>query len=101
MSAPSPGGSMPVSVLGTEYYLLGVVVTHYRLPDALIGSPPAASGFPPSTEEMSSIARGARTLFPALSSGGETTATPHLPGDTAINPPPTPLFAGRPVLNSQ
>ena len=36
-----------------------------------------------------------RTLLPAASSGGETTAMPNLPGDTAIRPPPTPLFAGQ------
>src|SRR4051812_16027490 len=56
-----------------------------------------AYGFPASAFEMSVIARCARTLLPASSSGGETTAMPNLPGDTAMMPPPTPLFAGRPV----
>ena len=42
---------------------------------------------------MSAIARCARTLFPASSSGGDTTAMPNLPGDTAMMPPPTPLLA--------
>jgi hypothetical protein len=36
--------------------------------------------------------------LPALSRGGEMTAMPNLPGDTAMMPPPTPLFAGSPVL---
>ena len=49
---------------------------------------------------MSAIARCARTLLPASSSGGETTAMPNLPGDTAMMPPPTPLFAGSPVWYS-
>ena len=44
---------------------------------------------------MSAIARWPRTLLPALSSGGEITAIPNLPGDTAMRPPPTPLFAGQ------
>jgi hypothetical protein len=39
----------------------------------------------------------ARTLFPAWSSGGETTAILNLPGETAMIPPPTPLFPGSPV----
>src|SRR4029077_3743157 len=56
-----------------------------------------ASGFPFSAFEMSAIAFCARTLLPASSSGGETTATPTLPGETAMMPPPTPLFAGSPV----
>jgi hypothetical protein len=46
---------------------------------------------------MSAIAFWPRTLLPAASSGGETTAMPNFPGETAISPPPTPLFAGRPV----
>ncbi len=54
-------------------------------------------GLPPSALEMSAIAFCARTLLPASSSGGETTAMPNLPGDTAMRPPPTPLLAGRPV----
>src|SRR6188474_677838 len=33
-------------------------------------------------------------------SGGEMTAMPNLPGETAMMPPPTPLFAGRPVWYS-
>src|SRR3954471_13488878 len=41
------------------------------------------------------------TLLPAASRGGETTAIPNLPGQTASNPPPTPLFAGRPELYAQ
>ena len=49
---------------------------------------------------MSAIARCALTLLPASSSGGETTAMPNLPGDTAMMPPPTPLLAGRPVWYS-
>ena len=57
----------------------------------------AAYGLPPSAFEMSAIARCARTLLPASSSGGDTTAMPNLPGDTAMRPPPTPLLAGRPV----
>ena len=56
----------------------------------------AASGLPPSALEMSAMARCARTLLPASSSGGETTAMPNLPGETAMIPPPTPLLAGRP-----
>ena len=56
------------------------------------------SGLPPSVAEMSLIAFCARTLFPAESSGGEMTAMPNLPGDTAIRPPPTPLLPGRPVV---
>ena len=57
-----------------------------------------AYGLPPSAFEMSAIAFWARTLLPALSRGGEMTAMPNLPGDTAMMPPPTPLFAGSPVL---
>ena len=57
----------------------------------------AAYGLPPSAFEMSAMAFCARTLLPASSSGGEITAMPNLPGDTASSPPPTPLFAGRPV----
>src|SRR6185503_1924611 len=57
-------------------------------------------GLPPSALEMSAIAFCPRTLLPAASSGGDTTAMPNLPGETAINPPPTPLFAGSPVANS-
>ena len=57
----------------------------------------AAYGLPPSALEIAVIARCARTLLPASSSGGDTTAMPNLPGDTAMMPPPTPLFAGRPV----
>src|SRR3954452_9876622 len=56
-----------------------------------------AYGLPPSEFEMAAIARWARTLLPASSSGGEITAMPNLPGDTAMMPPPTPLLAGRPV----
>jgi hypothetical protein len=52
---------------------------------------------PPSAFETSAIAFCARTLLPASSSGGETTAIPNLPGETAIRPPPTPLLPGRPV----
>jgi hypothetical protein len=44
--------------------------------------------------EISVIARCARTLLPASSSGGDTTAMPNFPGETAMMPPPTPLFAG-------
>ena len=57
----------------------------------------AAYGLPPSAFEMSAIAFCARTLLPASSSGGETTAMPNLPGETAIRPPPTPLLPGSPV----
>ena len=49
---------------------------------------------------MSAIAFCERTLLPAASSGGEKAAMPNLPGDTAMMPPPTPLFAGRPVWKS-
>jgi hypothetical protein len=35
--------------------------------------------------------------LPAASSGGEMTAMPNFPGETAMMPPPTPLLAGRPV----
>ena len=56
-----------------------------------------AYGFPPSAFEMSAIAFCAFTLFPALSRGGEMTAIPNLPGETAMIPPPTPLLAGSPV----
>jgi len=42
----------------------------------------------------------ARTLLPAESSGGEITAIPNFPGETAMIPPPTPLLAGRPVWYS-
>jgi hypothetical protein len=49
---------------------------------------------------MSAIAFWARTLLPASSSGGDTTAMPNLPGDTAMMPPPTPLLPGRPVWYS-
>ncbi len=57
----------------------------------------AAYGFPPRAFEISAMARWARMLLPASSSGGDTTAMPNLPGDTAMIPPPTPLLAGRPV----
>src|SRR5215471_4451025 len=57
-------------------------------------------GFPPSAFEMSVIAFCARTLFPASSSGGEMTAMPNFPGETAIMPPPTPLLPGSPVRYS-
>jgi hypothetical protein len=40
---------------------------------------------------MSAIAFCARTLLPALSSGGEMTAMPHFPGATAMSPLPTPF----------
>ena len=56
-----------------------------------------AYGFRFSALTMSVIAFCARTLLPASSSGGETTAMPNLPGATAMMPPPTPLLAGRPV----
>jgi len=46
---------------------------------------------------MSAIAFCALTLLPASSRGGEITAIPNLPGETAMIPPPTLLFAGRPV----
>ena len=49
---------------------------------------------------MSAIVFCALTLLPAASSGGEITAMPNLPGDTAMMPPPTPLLAGRPVVKS-
>ena len=49
---------------------------------------------------MSAIAFCAFTLLPAVSSGGEMTAMPNLPGETARMPPPTPLLAGRPVAYS-
>src|SRR5688572_31734925 len=69
---------------------------HYRN----AASDPGAYGLPPSAFEIAAMARCPRTLFPAASSGGDTTAMPNLPGDTAINPPPTPLLAGSPVVNS-
>src|SRR6188508_2594529 len=56
-----------------------------------------AYGLPPSAFEMSVIAFCARTLLPASSSGGDTTAMPNLPGETAMRPPPTPLLPGSPV----
>src|SRR5262249_24335022 len=56
-----------------------------------------AYGFPPRALEISVIAFCARTLLPASSRGGETTAIPNFPGDTAMSPPPTPLFPGNPV----
>src|SRR4029079_2324281 len=59
-----------------------------------------AYGLPPSAFEMSAIAFCARMLLPASSSGGDTTAMPNFPGDTAMMPPPTPLLAGRPVWYS-
>src|SRR6185369_10996863 len=62
--------------------------------------PVAAYGLPFSAVEMSRIAFWARMLLPASSSGGETTAMPKLPGETAMMPPPTPLFAGSPVWYS-
>src|ERR1700761_6906654 len=40
----------------------------------------------------------ARTLLPAVSSGGEKAAIASFPGDTATRPPPTPLFAGSPTV---
>ena len=49
---------------------------------------------------MSAMAFCALTLLPASSSGGAMTAMPNLPGETAMMPPPTPLFAGRPVRYS-
>src|SRR5262249_39979231 len=55
------------------------------------------NGLPRSADEMSVMAFCPRTLLPAESNGGETTAMPNLSGETAIKPPPTPLFAGRPV----
>ena len=66
----------------------------------LDSAPIWAYGLPPSALEMSAIASWARTLLPAASTGGEITAMPNLPGETAMMPPPTPLLAGRPVLNS-
>ena len=42
----------------------------------------------------------ALALLPASSSGGDTTAIPNFPGETAMIPPPTPLFAGSPVCQS-
>ncbi len=38
-----------------------------------------------------------RTLLPRASIGGENTANPSWPGDTASTPPDTPLLAGRPT----
>ena len=60
----------------------------------------SANGLPPSAFEIEAIARCARTLLPAASSGGETTAMPNFPGETATMPPPTPLLAGSPVWYS-
>src|SRR5687767_9251819 len=60
----------------------------------------ATYGLPPSALEISVIARCARTLLPASSSGGDTMAMPNFPGDTAMMPPPTPLLAGSPVRYS-
>jgi hypothetical protein len=42
-----------------------------------------------------------RTELPYLSSGGDTTPIPSLPGTIANIPPPTPLLAGVPVRYSQ
>ena len=42
-----------------------------------------------------------RVLLPFSSSGGEKTAMPNRPGITAITPPLTPLFAGKPTSYSQ
>ena len=67
-------------------YVLLVLV--YRLTE---------SGLPPSAFDTAAIARWPFTLFPASSRGGATTAMPNFPGDTAMSPPPTPIFAGRPV----
>jgi hypothetical protein len=41
------------------------------------------------------------TLFPAPSSSGENVPRPPLPGETAMIPPPIPLFPGTPTSNSQ
>src|SRR5688572_33491078 len=54
-----------------------------------------AYGFPPSAWDISAIECWARTLLPAASSGGEITAMPNFPGETAMRPPPTPLFPGK------
>src|SRR5262249_48622916 len=62
--------------------------------------PVTAYGLPFKAFEMSRIDRCARMLLPASSSGGEMTAMPKLPGETAMIPPPTPLFAGSPVWYS-
>src|SRR6185503_20755421 len=59
-----------------------------------------AYGLPPTAFETSAIVFCALTLLPAASSGGEMTAMPILPGETAMTPPPTPLLPGRPVMNS-
>ena len=39
-----------------------------------------------------------RTLLPSSSNGGEKTPRPNSEGRTAVIPPPTPLFAGNPIL---
>src|SRR5262245_33454004 len=89
-SSPSPDSkSRPGPFTSTGAGLLRHVSRDYRGFDAY--------GLPPSAFEMSVIARCARTLLPASSSGGETTAMPNLPGETAMIPPPTPLLAGSPV----
>ena len=42
-----------------------------------------------------------RTLLPLASRRGEKTPRPNCPGNTAMIPPPTPLFAGMPTLKIQ
>src|ERR1041385_928850 len=59
-----------------------------------------AYGLPPTAFETSAIVFCALTMLPAASSGGEITAMPNLPGETAMMPPPTPLLPGSPVMNS-
>ena len=78
----------------------------------LVGNPPPIEGprtasassvrrgCPPSAFEMSAMAFWAFTLLPASSRGGEMTAIPNLPGETAMMPPPTPLLPGSPVRYS-
>jgi hypothetical protein len=46
----------------------------------------AVQALPPSAFEMSAISLCARTLLPASSSGGQMTAMPDVPGETAMMP---------------
>ena len=48
----------------------------------------------PSASERSLVTSCPRTLYPALSRGGEYVPRPSFPGETVTMPPPTPLFPG-------
>src|SRR5215831_13041259 len=75
------------------------MVNYWTSPAYFFGSIQYGSNFSCSITYL--ITYCAFTLFPAASSGGDTTAIPNFPGNTASNPPPTPLFAGSPVSNNQ